>query len=267
MTLSYLNRQSNVLSLWFSQTTLLQMAKISSSLLPKVQSTSLGRVTNATSVEEAIATVKQRLASATLVTEQNVIDRSAVSGVILQGAAQANVLTGKDGSGRPHIAVRTNFYLCTPVIIQQFVTGLATMTTIEDVLNAYYGFIDNHCINGVIWDNEASWESRGNQGKWSGYLRADATTGDVSISGLAPEKAQNVIKARAIVQDFDAVVETPVANAGAPTPPTGSTPPPPSAPGAPASWKNPTGDVFAESALVAQGWTPELLSANGYTRA
>jgi len=97
------------------------------------------------------------------------------------------------------------------------------------------------------------------------YVRADATTGDVSISGLTPEKPQNVIKARAIVEDFDAVVETPVANAGAPTPPsTGSTPPPP---GAPANWKNPAGEVFAEAALVAQGWTPELLSANGYTRA
>jgi len=265
MTLSYLNRQSNVLSLWFSQTTLLQMAKISSELLPKIKSSSLARITNATSVAEAIATVKQRLASATLVSEQNVIDRSAVSGVVLQGAAQANVLTGKDGSGRPHIAVRTNFFLCNPVIIQQFVAGLATMTTVEDVQEAYYSFIDNHCINGVIWDNEASWESRGNQGKWSGYLRADATTGDVSISGLTPEKPQNVIKARAIVEDFDAVVETPVANAGAPTPPsTGSTPPPP---GAPANWKNPAGEVFAEAALVAQGWTPELLSANGYTRA
>ncbi|RUP42165.1 MAG: hypothetical protein EKK63_02385 [Acinetobacter sp.] len=240
------------------------MAKLSSDLLSQVKTASLARITNATSVAEAIATVKQRLASATLVSPQDVINRSAVSGVVLQGSAQANVLTGKDGSGRPHIAVRTNFFLCTPAVISTFTAGLSTMDSIEDVQNAYYGFIDAHCINGVIWDNEPAWESRGNQGKWSGYLRADATTGDVSIAGLAPEKPQHVIKARAIAQDFDAEVEIP-STPKVPTGPTSATPPPPV--NAPANWKSPAGDVFAESALVAQGWTPELLSANGYIKA
>lgn len=239
------------------------MAKLSSELLPQVKSTGLARITNATSVVEAIATVKQRLLSATLVSVQDVLNRSAVAGVVLQGAAQANVLTGKDGTGRPHIAVRTNFMLANGVQINGFLANLSQMTTIEDVQEAYYAFLDEHTINGVIWDNEASWEQRGNQGKWSGYLRADATTGDVSISGLTPEKPQHVIRAKEIVKEsFSAEIPTPGA---APTPiPTPQGIPTPSGN---AQWKTPSGELHAESALLSAGWTPELLTANGYVKA
>ena len=174
------------------------MAKLSADLLSQVKSTGLARVTSASTVADAILAVTNRLKVATLVTAQQVLDRTAVAGVVLQGLAQANVLTGKDGTGRPHVSCRTNFFLCTQDQIKAFLAKLSLCTTVEAVQTEYYAFIDEYAINGVIWDNESGWNQRGNQSTWTGNLRADATTGDISISNLTPEKPAVVIQAKSL---------------------------------------------------------------------
>lgn len=229
------------------------MAKLSSSLLPQVKSTGLARVTSAKTVDEAIASVTARVNAVILVTQQQVIDRTAVAGVVLQGLAQANVLTGKDGSGRPHVSVRTNFFLATKGEVNAFLTKLPMCQSVEAVLTEYYAFIDQHSINGVIWDNEESWNHRGNQSTWSGYLRVDAWTGDVSISGLVPEKPAVVIRAKPLSAALSVgnAPAIPAPNAPAPAP---------QAPTAPVM-KSFNGAAYSVADLLAAGWQQAAIDA------
>lgn len=233
------------------------MAKLQSVHLSKVQTSGLARVGKAASVVDAVTAIKSRLALATLVTVQQVLDRTAVSGVVLAGLAQANVLTGADGTGRPHCSVRSNFYLCTQADIDTFIAGLASLQTVEEVQAAYYSFVDEYAINGVIWDNEESWKQRGNQGTFTGYLRADGTTGDVSISGLTAEKPAVVLAAKKMPSlNASIPVSTP---SGIPAPPqAGSVPPPP--PAAPAM-KLLNGTAYSAADLLANNYTQAQIDA------
>lgn len=231
------------------------MAKLNSAHLSKVQTSGLARVSRVSTVLEAVTAIKSRLALATLVTVQQVLDRTAVSGVVLAGLAQANVLTGSDGTGRPHCSVRSNFYLCTQAEIDTFVAGLAGLGTVEEVQTAYYAFVDEFAINGVIWDNETAWSQRGNQGTFTGYLRADGTTGDVSISGLTAEKPTVVLAAKKMPSLSASIPVAPSVNIPAP-----SGMPTPPAPQAPAM-KAYNGTAYSPADLLAAGWQQAAIDA------
>jgi len=232
------------------------MAKLQTVHLSKVQTSGLARVGKAASAADAAIAIKARLNLATLVTVQQVLDRTAVSGVVLAGLAQANVLTGADGTGRPHCAVRSNFYLCTQADIDTFVASLAALQSVDQVQAAYYAFVDEFAINGVIWDNETAWSQRGNQGTFTGYLRADATTGDVSISGLTAEKPAVVLAAKKMPSLSASIPVAPSANI--PTPSGMPTPPP--APQAPAM-KAYNGTAYSPADLLAAGWQQSAIDA------
>lgn len=232
------------------------MAKLQSVHLSKVQTSGLARVGKAASVVDAVTAIKSRLALATLVTVQQVLDRTAVSGVVLAGLAQANVLTGADGTGRPHCSVRSNFYLCTQADIDTFIAGLASLQTVEEVQAAYYSFVDEYAINGVIWDNEESWKQRGNQGTFTGYLRADGTTGDVSISGLTAEKPAVVLAAKKMPSLNASIPVAPAASVP-PPPQAGSVPPPPPAP----AMKLLNGTAYSAADLLANNYTQAQIDA------
>ena len=199
------------------------MAKLASVHLSKVQTSGLARVSKVNTVAEAITAVVNRVKSATLISVQNVLDRTAVAGVVLSGLAQANILTGADGTGKPHVSVRSNFFLATQAECDAFTASLSTLQTVEAVQQAYYAFIDNHSVNGVIWEGEPAWEQRSNQGTFTGYLRADAVTGDVSISGITAEKPTAVLHAKRLPSLSASIPVAPATNippaSGIPTPP------------------------------------------------
>lgn len=230
------------------------MAKLESSLLPQVKSSSLARVKSVTTVAEAVKAVCDRARMLTLIPVQAVLDRHAVAGVVPQGLPNAQVLTGKDGSGRPHVSVRTNFALCTADQVEQFCTGVSSMQSIDQVQEAYYSFIDEVSIPLVVWDNEPSWSQRGASSTWTGTLRADAVTGNVSISNAMPEKPAHTHNAKKLVAVL-AVGTAP----SAPIPPApGNAPaPPPPAPvmkmfnGTPYSVQDLLGNNWAQSAIDA----------------
>lgn len=231
------------------------MAKLATDLLPKVKTSSLARVTNSTTVAEAIAAVCQRARSLTLITSQHVLDRVAVSGAIPQGLATAKVLTGKDGSGRPHVSVRTNFALATAEQVEQFCAGVSSMTSIDDVQQAYYSLVDEVSVPLVVWDNEPAWEQRSSNSAWSGTLRADAVTGNVSISNAMPEKPSMVIKAKSLNAAL-AVGNAP----SAPIPPApGNAPAPP--PPAPVAMKMVNGTPYSVAGLLGNGWQQSAIDA------
>ena len=231
------------------------MAKLQTVHLSKVQTSGLARVGKAASAADAVIAIKARLNLATLITVQQVLDRTAVSGVVLAGLAQANVLTGADGTGRPHCSVRSNFYLCTQADIDTFVAGLAALQSVDQVQAAYYAFVDEFAINGVIWDNETAWAQRGNQGTFTGYLRADATTGDVSISGLTAEKPAVVLAAKKMPSLSASI---PVQGASIPT--STGMPTPPAAPQAPVM-KLYNGAAYSAADLLANGWQQSAIDA------
>lgn len=233
------------------------MAKLSSGLLPKVKSGALLRITKAETVAEAIATVTQRVQAATLISEKDVLDRASVSGIVLQGGASAKVLTGKDGNGRPHVSLRTQFLLATKEQCASFLASVVSFTSIEDVQEAYYGFIDEHGISAVIWDNEPCWALYSTPGlTFSGYLRCDAVTGDVSIAGITPEKPARVIKARTLTLEDSAPEDK--AETGIPTPPNkNSVPTPPKK----AISKLIEGNVYTVESLLGAGWTQDAIDA------
>ena len=233
------------------------MAKLASNLLSQVKTSSLARVTKATSIAEAIATVALRVRSLTLITSQNVIDRLAVAGVVLSGLSQANTLTGADGSGKPHVSVRTNFALCTVQEIEAFVASLSTIPTIDGVQQAYYDFIDTYVINGVIWEGESCWENRKSyQGTFSGFLRADGTTGDISISGIVAEKPGLVLQAKKLPSLNASIPVAPVASV--PPPPQAGAVPPPPPPNGPVM-KQYNGAVYSSTDLIS------TYMSSGYT--
>ncbi len=233
------------------------MAKLASVHLSKVQTSSLARVSKVNTVAEAITAVANRVKSATLISVQNVLDRTAVAGVVLSGLAQANILTGADGTGKPHVSVRSNFFLATQAECDAFIASLSTLQTVEAVQQAYYAFIDNHSVNGVIWEGEPAWEQRSNQGTFTGYLRADAVTGDVSISGITAEKPTAVLHAKKLpsLSASIPVAGTPVA--GIPQAPGAPTTPAPQAP----VMKLYNGTAYSAADLLANGWQQSAIDA------
>jgi hypothetical protein len=232
------------------------MAKLESSLLPKIKSSSLARVKNVTTVAEAVKAVCDRARMLTLIPVQAVLDRHAVAGVVPQGLPNAQVLTGKDGSGRPHVSVRTNFALATAEQIEQFCAGVSTMQTIDAVQEAYYSFIDEVSIPLVVWDNEPGWAQRASNSSWTGTLRADAVTGNVSISGATPEKPAVTHNAKKL--DAALAVGTPAMNA-APIPPAPGTPTPPPAPQPVMKLFN--GTPYSVADLLANNWSQAAIDA------
>jgi hypothetical protein len=227
------------------------MAKLASVHLSKVQTGGLARVSKVGTVAEAVTAVTNRIKAATLVTVQQVLDRTAVAGVVLSGLAQANVLTGADGSGKPHVSVRSNFFLATQTECDAFVASLSTLQTVEAVQAAYYEFIDNHSINGVVWQGEPAWEQRSNQGTFTGFLRADAVTGDVSISGITAEKPTAVLQAKKLPSLSASIPVAPAS--GMPAPPQAGAPTPPPAPQP--TMKLVNGTAYSPSDLLAGGWS------------
>jgi len=231
------------------------MAKLASVHLSKIQSSGLARVSKVGSVAEAVTAVTNRVKAATLITVQQVLDRTAVAGVVLSGLAQANILTGADGTGKPHVSVRSNFFLATQAECDAFVASLSTLQTVEAVQAAYYEFIDNHSVNGVIWEGEPAWEQRSNQGTFTGFLRADAVTGDVSISGITAEKPTAVLHAKKLPSLNASIPVAPAS--GIPAPSGIPTPPPAPQP----TMKLLNGTAYSVSDLLAGGWAQSAIDA------
>lgn len=233
------------------------MPKLSEELLKQVRSTQLPRVTDAKTVSEAVAFVVERVEAFILISPEMVLSRAAVEGIVPQGLARATVLTGKEGTGRPHVSVRTNFGFANKAQIEEFCANVAKFKTIQEVQEAYYGFIDAISIPMVIWDNEPSWMHRTSSSTWTGKLRSDSVTGNVSISEAVPEKPTLVIKAKKPTLN----ASIPVGNA-IPTPPAPDAPAPPPAP-APAApvMKNFNGAVYSVADLLAAKWSQAAIDA------
>lgn len=101
-----------------------------------------------------------------------------------------------------------------------------------------------------------------NQVTWNGVQTHKGSSIDSDLAAIfqvAPEASK-------LAMDFglDPLEEMVLSE---PTPPPPAAPAPPPAAAAPANWKAPNGQVYAEAALTGSGWTPETLMANGYTKA
>ena len=197
------------------------MAKLSQVSLSQVASSGLARINATTTVAEFLTAAQARINALTWVSEADVIAQRPVSGIIPQGGATANVLTGKDGLGKAHVSLRNQVCLGTKAdgaAIMAALTGASASATLEQLREMYYAAIDAVSVQLTVWqDSEPkAWDAvRSGRSSFTAFLRADSRTGDVSLQGATPESVTNaiVIPTRRIetaMPDGDAVLTPPV---------------------------------------------------------
>lgn len=179
------------------------MARITNkTVLASVKANNLPRINDAVTAAEVIATATERINALYWVGEADIIGRKRLSGIIPQGGATANVLTGKDGTGKAHVSLRTQVAFGTKAEGAKFLASLAIMAataTVEDLKNAYYGFTDEVNIPLVIWketEADAYKAARSGRGTFSATLRVQTSgeaEGEISLSGAETETDTDVV--------------------------------------------------------------------------
>lgn len=238
----------------------------------RIQSTAdtTSRIKSAQSTLEAVAIATAKVRNLRLITVEQVLNRAKVGEIVLIGGQNANILTGKAGNGKPHVSLRTQYALATPEECAAFIKGLNVLPTVEAVQEAWYRFQEQHVIPAVAWEGEKCFEDRDYadlSARFSGTLRADSVTGNVSIAGLTRTDVATKPTAVAKASTFlDALLGSSEQIAGVPAPSPAPAPAPaaPAAP-APAAAPAPTmkmvnGQAFSTADLLAAGWTAEQVA-------
>ena len=162
--------------------------------------------------------------------------------------------------------------------VQSFLAENAAATDMRTLAEKYYEMERRFVVQANVWvDNPSLGKilSFGNAHeavmgllteeqftvKDTGELVTTYRLNQVTWNGVETHKGSS------IDSDLAAIFGTaPSAAPQAPVPGISAAPAPPPA-AAPANWKAPNGQVYAEAALTGSGWTPETLMANGYTKA
>lgn len=182
------------------------MAVLSSAAKAQVVSNSLPRINSATSVVELLQIAATRVNSMCWASEAQVLAGKRLSGIIPQGGNSANVLTGKNGLGKAHVSLKTQVGLCAvaPKEGQTSAEGLAFLqslnaaaptATLEQLREMYYQFVDGVTIPLVVWQDtepEVFKAVTSGRGKYTGTLRADGDTGNVSFGNASVEEDVDV---------------------------------------------------------------------------
>ena len=174
------------------------MAVLSSAAKAQVVSNSLPKVNSATSVVEALQTITTRVNSMCWVSEAQALAGKRLSGIIPQGGNSANVLTGRNGAGKAHVSLKTQVGLgsvATGTAFLQSLNAAAPTATLEQVRELYYQFIDSVTIPLVVWQDtepEVFRAVTSGGGTYTGTLRCDGVTGNVSFGNASVEEDVDV---------------------------------------------------------------------------